>query len=159
MQKFGEGDNGKTSLIGDKKVNKNSEIIELLGSIDELSALMQIILTKKISKLTKEILRRVINELAKIASAVASEQDYNCQEMIEKMEKEIVGIDKKLKPINTFITFDNSEIASLINLSRTVCRRVERVCFNLKNTPKEIGAYLNRLSKLLFSLARFEASK
>lgn len=156
MLKKSLGDSGKTSLFNGKIIKKNSLIINLLGSIDELSALIQVVLTKSPKKEVASILIRFLSELSKIASAIANEQDFHCQKIIEKMEREIAKIDKKIKPINKFIFFDKSQKASFINLARTVCRRAERNCFKLKNPPKEIGAYLNRLSKLLFFLAILE---
>lgn len=130
------GDKGKTSLASGKRVFKNDPRIEAYGNLDELNSLIGIVRALKISKKTDGILEKIQRDI------------FSPEKDTVFLEKSIDEISASLPPLRNFILPTGSLAGSFLHLARAVCRRAER-----KLIP---SPYLNRLSDLLFVLARFE---
>lgn len=138
------GDGGETDC-GGKRVGKDDLLVEILGEVDELQAVLELIGGDK----------RVIKDLGMIMGDMGSSKKClisNFEFLIKTMEEEIEKSDKKLAK---FIIFKTKKAREL-NWARTVCRRVERRVVTLSKTKKideEVLRYFNRLSDYLFVLA------
>jgi len=161
------GDRGSTSVIGGIKLPKDHPLIEALGTVDELNSLLGYIrsLTDEdyIINLLKEVqvdLHRISAELACTYSPIIGRkcEDINNND-VARLELYIDEIEGSIPPLDKFLVVGGSELASLLHFARAVCRRAERrVVTFFKSQGIEghgdVIAYLNRLSDLLFVLAR-----
>jgi len=156
---IGRGDSGKTNLLG-CNLDKTSPLIGLIGKIDELNSFIGFV--RSINKETDidNILREVQNDLFIIGSELAGSRKKEITEThVKKLEEYIVRFEKEISPISHFLFPTGAEVASAIHICRAVCREVEREALIVAkeyDVPKEIISYLNRLSDLLFVLARVE---
>ena len=160
----GKGDTGKTNIISGQDVSKCSTVIEAIGSIDELNAVigLNISICKHLE--IKNILETVQYNLFVIGSEIASHKlkenngmKISCED-IQTAENHIDTIDSKLPELKEFVLPGGSFSASNLNIARTVCRRVERAMVHFLSENKietYMPVYLNRLSDLLFVLARY----
>lgn len=160
------GDSGKTGLFGGERVDKNNERLEAYGTIDELNSLFGVILAESLNEKTNGILNKIQQTLFVIGSELATPSSVKStiipelkEEEIKYLEACIDELDGNLKPLKSFILPGGSKSASLLHYARTVCRRAERN-ISAVNVNNEINntilAYMNRLSDLLFVLARYE---
>tara|TARA_Y100000768_G_scaffold88688_1_gene63680 strand:- start:1876 stop:2412 length:537 start_codon:yes stop_codon:yes gene_type:complete len=156
------GDNGKTSLLSGKRVNKHSKRIVAYGSIDELNSIMGVIRDFSPKKYKNEIFI-IQNKLMNIASQLSNDKNYKNIPNISKKDTEFLenAIDRmtsKLDPLKNFIIPGGNKLVSFTHLARCVCRRAEVKITRLKEKDglnKEILLFINRLSDYLFTLARF----
>ena len=156
------GDKGKTSLVGGSRVSKSNDIIDAIGNVDELNALLGLVVCD-LKKPFISTLKDIQNDLFDIGADLATpinkkgtalriNKDY-----IVYIEKEIDKINNNLPPLNSFVLPGGSKISSIIHLARTVNRRCERSVVKSNEKQKvniEVLKYLNRLSDYLFVLAR-----
>ncbi len=155
------GDNGKTSLFGGEVVEKSNLRVCAYGEIDELNAAIGVAITQINQKETKESLENIQSDLFTIGAQLASKKESNKKinpKRISEMEKEIDRMDMELEPLKNFILPGGHKSAALIHLARTICRRCERSVAKLSNGEEidpNIMTYLNRLSDLLFTIARY----
>jgi len=159
-----KGDKGKTTLFSGKKVWKSDLRIEILGTIDELNSVIGVVLSIKYQILSiKQELLKIQNDLFKIGSGIPNPKylilntEYYSGR-IKNFENMIDSLETKTPKINSFILPGGGEMGAMLHLARTVCRRLERRVVELNNKRKidnEIIIYLNRLSDLLFTMARF----
>ena len=162
------GDDGNTGLVGGSRAPKDSPVIETGGDIDELSALIGIARSLSLPDAADVILQSVQERLLEIGVTVATPDGVTARfpkisdEDILKLEKEIDALQIQLPPLDRFILPGGSAAGAQLHLARAVARRVERRCFALSRTrvvaPELIG-WINRLSDLLFVLARFVNQK
>jgi cob(I)alamin adenosyltransferase len=153
------GDKGETGIIG-KRLLKNSTLIDLIGSIDELNA--SIGLAQSFSK-EKTELEDIQSTLFAIGAILANGKvKIGIVGKVKSLESEIDKMDLELKPLKNFILPGGTIVASHLHLSRTICRRAERILVNYINSENETSdklydvlKYINRLSDYLFTLARF----
>lgn len=161
------GDNGKTALFGGERVWKSNKRINAYGTIDELNAVIGLTITEvKDDELACE-LKSIQNDLFTLGSDLATPLSKEIKNFsvpridytfIEKAEKTIDIYDSKLQELKSFILPGGSKSAGLLHYARTVCRRAEREVVELshsENIGNFIEPYLNRLSDLLFVLARY----
>ena len=158
------GDRGETSLSGAVRAPKDSPRLEVCGDMDELDALLGLARCEPMSKdvvaLLERIQRRMVAIRAEvIASATPSHIDAVGPPDIEELERAIDLHDGKLEPLTKFIVPGGSRAAAVLHVARTVCRRAERRLVSLARAePSAVSpsllAYANRLSDLLFVLAR-----
>lgn len=162
------GDRGETSLIGGKRVPKFDERIEAYGTLDELNAYIAHIHDNMGKSEEKQTLLLVQSELFVAESILATESDANVERylpefdpsIISLLENEIDRMTARLPELTSFILPSGHPLVSLCHITRTVCRRAERVCLKLSvNQPvnEDIIRFLNRLSDYLFVLARYVA--
>lgn len=150
------GDKGKSRWLG-KEVAKDDILLETIGEIDELMAVLGVI-KLKVHKVYKVKIEKIIQDLYLIMGLLSGYEGkkINLEERIMNLEKEIEKLEKELKPINEFIVFRKKE-AVYLNWARTVVRRVERRVVSLSKKQKIDGSILiffNRLSDYLFILSR-----
>lgn len=153
------GDQGETGLGDGSRVKKFDPRIESLGNIDELNSIIGILLTEKLPEDKKIILNKIQHDLFDIGGELSIPNHININEKkISFLENTLDEMNKDLPPLKEFILPGGSKAASYCHLARTVCRRVERNLFKLTKTDKVNDAslkYINRLSDVLFVLARF----
>ncbi len=159
------GDQGETSLFGGKRVLKTDDRIEAYGTVDELNSVLGLALSFNQSEKTQKILHHLQDELfvlgADLATPIGKKEkiDRIGDSHIQSIEDIIDDLDSELEPMRFFIHPGGTSSSSSIHIARTVCRRAERACINCIQTieisPDTIR-YLNRLSDLLFVLARYE---
>jgi len=156
------GDDGTTGLQGGKRVSKSNLRIIAYGAVDEINATIGIILSDKIDNDITIILTKIQNSLFVVGSDLSnpdrsSKKNRVTIEMVENLEKNIDLLEKELPPITNFILPGGHRIASLLHLARTITRRAETNVISLDEKEKvndECKKYLNRLSDLLFVIAR-----
>ena len=160
------GDKGKTSLGTGKRVKKTDTIIIAIGSVEELNAHIGVAISTPKVKFTK-ILKNIQNDLFDIGADLAFPNILNnrkrvlriTKKHVSQIEKYIDSINIELPPLTSFILPGGSLISSRLHLARTVCRRCEINILQInKNMPVnlELKKYINRLSDLLFVIARAE---
>jgi cob(I)alamin adenosyltransferase len=144
------GDKGETSLGDGSRISKLDPRVAALGDVDELNSLLGV----------AGGLDRVQNELfdlgADLAVPYAGNEDRLriTQDAIERLEQEIDAANEALPELKSFVLPGGSERAAQLFLARAVCRRAERVVLSVADTSPLAAVYLNRLSDLLFVLAR-----
>jgi cob(I)alamin adenosyltransferase len=160
----------ETNLFGGEIVRKDNPRIEACGNIDELSSFLGLAYAKTNDKQIKDILLILQKDMYMIGSDLASageSREKNTAKVvtqdrldwINKINAEVFG---SLPPLHKFILQDGSELGSLLQVCRTVCRRAERRIIGLsaKDCVSPIVMdYMNKLSKLLFNLARLANKK
>ena len=168
-----KGDNGTTKTFGcDQRISKSSAIAEVLGSLDEINSFLGLCKVK--AEKEKLILAdgtnfsKMIHEVQKnlfiIQAEVAGSKMSITPDKIKEIEIIVDKIEKELPPIKTFFISGGSEIATFFDIARTIARRAERRVIGVSDEGKiQISdftkAYLNRLSSLLYALARFSNYK
>ena len=156
------GDEGKTSLFDNSRVWKSDERIMSYGAVDELNSSIGIALSLELDNEIKEILIKIQNDLFMVGSDLANPNMANkkirtTEEMIIFLEQKIDLLEPQLKPLTSFILPGGTLLASILHLSRTISRRAETHVVALSKSEdinKEAVIYLNRLSDLMFILAR-----
>ena len=162
------GDKGKTSLFGGKRVWKDDLRIQSYGTVDELNSILGVAISEIKNRELKKFLNSIQHELFNLGSDLASPEykrskNFSIPRINEFNTKRLEGlidkVDNKLLPLKNFILPGGLKGAALLHHARTVCRRAEREVISLSKVDminSEIKIYLNRLSDLLFVLARFE---
>jgi len=152
------GDDGKTSLVGGKRVYKDDIEIEVYGTLDELLAYLGYAYSKIQNDKVKKDIFKIMNDIHNLIPEISQYKGRISQKTIEWLEYKIDEYGKILKPINTFLIEISSESAAIVNIARVVCRRAERRLVALsreKSLSKEVISYINRLSDFLFILYRY----
>ena len=148
------GDKGYSRVYGGRRLRKDDLLFEALGSLDELSSLLGVLIAKNTDNELKEILTLIQKDLYKIMAFIAGKksQKLRLEEMINFFEQEIKRVSKEGGVTNRFILPQGTELVAFLHFARAVARRAERrlvaVCGN-----EEILKYLNRLSDFLFAKA------
>lgn len=159
------GDTGSTGLYGGGRVSKDHNRICAYGSLDELNAFLGVLIGSSIDEDSRELLKSVQNELFSIGAELATvePQKYNVAWSADGptrlLEQKIDEWEMALPTLKTFILPGGSMSAAHCHVARTVCRRCEREVVRLSKLESDIQVghlivYLNRLSDLLFVLAR-----
>lgn len=152
------GDDGTTGLGDGSRVPKDDVRVEAYGTLDELNSVMGVLLAEDLPPDIAVTLQPIQHELFDLGSefclpgytAITAEQ-------VQRLENTLDKFNESLPPLKEFILPGGSRPAALCHLARTVCRRAERRAWTLhKQHPQnpESIKYLNRLSDLLFVLAR-----
>ena len=164
------GDNGTTSLADSTRISKNHKLIHVLGEIDELNSSLGLLIyelkTSKFSKLNKitKSLTLIQHELFNLGGEISMPNAILITgKEVSRITKEINDLNQDLPPLKEFILPGGSKLASLAHISRTIARRAERNLVGLIeanylktiNIEKNGLPYLNRLSDLLFVIARY----
>lgn len=154
------GDKGKTRLYAGKIVSKANLRIETYGSVDELNSSLGAVLPETKDKFLREELLKIQNDLLEMGAGLSnpSSKMQKLSDRAREFEKIIDRLTAKLPPLENFILPGGGKSGSLLHLSRTIARRVERRIVELSEREKvqpEIIIYMNRLSDLLFMFARY----
>ena len=156
------GDEGKTSLFDNSRVWKSDERIMSYGAVDELNSSIGVALSLELDHEIKDILIKIQNDLFIVGSDLANPDMSDKKirttiEMITFLEQKIDLLEPQLEPLTSFILPGGTLLASIIHLSRTISRRAETHVVALSQNEeinKDAAIYLNRLSDLMFVLAR-----
>lgn len=159
------GDKGKTSLYGGKTVSKDDVRVEAYGSIDELNSFLGVIISELTDKDIASKLIQIQKDLFEIGTSLASlskNKDSNLSKYLKArthdFENEIDKLSQKLPELENFILPGGSKTGSKIHFSRTLVRKIERRIVSLskkENVNPDALVFINRLSDLLFTYARF----
>lgn len=159
------GDKGDTSLFGGQRVPKDALRIEAYGTVDELNSLLGIVRAENKDSRIDKVLAQVQNHLFNLGSDLATPRSLQTKRVrrvepkdAHALEKVIDSLEEHLKPLKRFILPGGSPVAARLHFARTVCRRAERAVVRLSRNEgigEGITVYLNRLSDLLFVLARY----
>jgi cob(I)alamin adenosyltransferase len=160
------GDAGTTGLFGGPRVAKDDPRICAYGSIDELNAVIGMARASVLGETLDPLLGSVQHQLFSIGAELATpnpeehQLKWNAGTHVADMERAIDHLEKSLKPLRNFILPGGSTQAAHLHFARTVCRRTEReiVSFSRDRNVSDashIVVFLNRLSDLLFVMARF----
>ena len=163
------GDDGKTDLFGGQRVAKHHLRVEAYGTVDELISCMglatSICKDARLGEVLYQLQVRLFELGADLATprkesdeltSVGDLQRINEQHS-EELEKLIDEMCEDVEPLKNFILPGGCELAARLHLGRTVCRRAERICTTLadhENIGSAVIVYLNRMSDLLFAMAR-----
>ena len=159
------GDRGDTALFGGDIASKADLRIEAYGTVDELNSFLGFVLTQEISKESREVLVAVQHDLFVIGADLATPDPEKARiavcsdSSVGKMEIAIDRMEQNLPPLKQFILPGGGTTGASLHLARTVCRRAERrvVALAKESIIHAINiTYLNRLSDLLFVMARYE---
>jgi cob(I)alamin adenosyltransferase len=159
------GDTGQTGLFGGPRVAKDDLRIEAYGSVDELNAVIGLARCEKLPKDIDSQLAQIQNELFDLGAELATPNPATHHmtglgsKQIEAIEQAIDRHEAALPQLREFILPGGCRAAAALHLARTVCRRAERRLVTLVRSSSapvspELTIYLNRLSDLLFVLAR-----
>ena len=156
------GDTGETSLGDGSRVSKLDGRIEAFGTVDELNAALGVVLAGDVPDELRGVLARVQNELfdvgADLSVPAAVEGRLRVdQSLVDRLEHDCDRFNADLPELRSFVLPGGTEAAARLHVGRTICRRAER---DVLRAAKEhelgplVAVYLNRLSDLLFVLAR-----
>jgi len=152
------GDDGSTGLGDGSRTPKNHARIEVLGNVDELNSALGAVLTEPMAENIAARLRIVQNDLFDLGGELSIPTHRMLGEShLVKLDEGIAQFNAALPPLKEFILPGGCRAAALCHIARTVCRRAERSVVTLAQgddvSPLAVR-YLNRLSDLLFVLAR-----
>jgi cob(I)alamin adenosyltransferase len=159
------GDEGVTGLLGSRRVPKDDIRIEAYGTVDELNAVLGLARAQGLDPAADGLAAQLQDELFAVGSALA-DPDPNGkfhhairEEHAARLEGLIDALEAELPPLTSFILPGGTLPAAQLHLARTVCRRAERLVVKLARQPGSVVpsaliVYLNRLSDLLFVMAR-----
>jgi cob(I)alamin adenosyltransferase len=160
------GDGGDTSLFGGTRVQKSDPRVAAYGDVDELNACLGVVSAQPgLNADVGELLTHIQKDLFAIGARLADPAERIAERVtkvavgtadVERLEGWIDRFEAELPPLRRFILPGGGQPGSLLHLSRTVCRRAERAIVGLGpgGVDAHIVAYVNRLSDLLFVLAR-----
>ena len=158
------GDTGETSLGDGSRVSKLDGRIEAFGAVDELNAALGLVLAGDLPDELRGVIARVQNELFDVGAdlSVPAGVDGRLrveQSMVDRLEQDCDRFNAELPELRSFVLPGGTEAAARLHVARTLCRRAERDV--LRAAAKHdlgplVTVYLNRLSDLLFVLARAE---
>ena len=158
----GKGDGGTTTAFGcnQQRISKSSELPEALGALDELNAYLGFVKMRATESPRIATSIREMQENLFIVQAETAGADKKLKEgTAEEVGKIVMDIEKEIPPVRGFSISGGTELSSLLDVARTLARRTERRLvaikeMNLRDLSDETMAYMNRLSSLLFALAR-----
>ena len=161
------GDTGETALFGGGRVPKDHARVAAYGDVDELNSVIGLIRATEPAALFDPLLELIQRDLFSIGGHLATPDPERVRKALEKatlspervseFERAMDEADQELEPLKAFVLPAGSPKAAALHLGRTVCRRAERSVVHLahdNDVPELFVVYLNRLSDLLFTLAR-----
>lgn len=161
------GDGGETGLFGGARVEKDDARVEAYGTVDELNSCLGVARALGVLERTDASLLQIQGDLftvgAELACAPGKEEKLRLRLVdradVERLERWIDESEGPLEPLRQFVLPGGSASAAELHRARTVCRRAERRALTagrISPVRPEVVIYLNRLSDLLFVLARYE---
>jgi cob(I)alamin adenosyltransferase len=151
------GDDGTTSFFGGERAPKDHLRIECLGTLDELNAFLGAVRCAAVKPQTGEILKTIQEDIFTLSGVIAGGTAPAPNPA--RLEGWAAELETALPPLRNFVLPGANPAASQLHIARTVCRRAERRLVSLdraENVPTVLLRYINRLSDLLFLLARTE---
>ncbi len=163
-----QGDKGKTSVFGGRRLSKSNQLIEVVGNLDELSSFIGLVINKIKDKKGENILIEIQRDIYKISAKLSGANNpiIWVKDRVKQFEQDIDNITVKLPKLNRFLIAPNTEISAWFHILRAVTRRAERSVVRLSKEGKDkrreylyVVKYLNRLSDYFFTLARLYSKK
>ena len=152
------GDAGTTGLADGSRVPKDAPRIEAIGAVDELNSVLGMLLAEALPDAARACLDNVQNDLFDLGGELSVPgHTIMSKAHVERIERELDRFNAGLSALRDFVLPAGTRAAALAHVARTVCRRAERRVVTLSRKHKvapPLSAYLNRLSDLLFVLAR-----
>jgi cob(I)alamin adenosyltransferase len=152
------GDDGTTGLADGSRVAKDSPVIEAMGAVDELNSAIGVLLAEALADELRACLGDVQNDLLDLGGELSRPGHSILSEAhVTRLERELDRLNAGLPPLKDFVLPAGSRAAALAHVARAVCRRAERRLVALSRAEQVAPTalqYLNRLSDLLFVLAR-----
>ena len=155
------GDGGKTSLVGGTRVSKASPRVEAYGEVDELNSVLGLARARLQDQEIDDVLGLIQNDLFTVGGDLASPSEIEVPRIQESFIKTLEEFSDRflgeLEPLKEFILPGGCEAGASLHVARAISRRAERRVVALSETEEinaEVIVYLNRLSDLLFILAR-----
>jgi cob(I)alamin adenosyltransferase len=161
------GDQGETGLFGGGRVKKSDPRVAAYGDVDELNSAIGVARASPPEALFDDILTAIQRDLFSLGGHLATPDPDKVRKALEKaeldegriaaFERAIDEADAELPPLKAFVLPAGTQKAAALHLARTICRRAERSVVALAAgapVPQLFLVYLNRLSDLLFTLAR-----
>jgi cob(I)alamin adenosyltransferase len=157
------GDKGVTGLGDGSRVDKDSLRVEAYGTVDELNSAVGVVLTADLPDEIRDCLTRIQHELFDLGGELCMPGTTLIPDRyVEGLENDLDGFNEDLPPLKDFILPGGSESAARCHLARTIARRADRRVISLAHNEAVNEAsvrYLNRLSDLLFVIARVLARR
>jgi cob(I)alamin adenosyltransferase len=159
------GDTGETSLFDNTRVPKSDPRVDAYGEVDELNACLGVVRSAGVETDIAAALERIQKDLFAVGARLADPSTRIADRVtkaavtgadVERLEGLIDRLDAELPPLRRFILPGGSPAGAALHLARTVCRRAERraVALGAGHDEPVVVVYLNRLSDLLFVMAR-----
>lgn len=160
------GDDGTTGLFYGGRVRKDSELPTAYGAVDEAQAVLGIARAVagpgELSELLIGLMRDMYVLMAELATLPANRHKLTggasavTAEMVDALEVQIDALDERFEPPTEFVVPGGNQVAAWLDLGRTVVRRAERHALGAAQAPSHVVPYLNRLSDLLWTMARWQ---
>ncbi len=154
------GDNRETSLYNGSRVKKDNVVINACGDIDEVNSILGLVVSFEPKEEVVVILRDIQKTLFILGGDISAGDTNNIKKIlledILKLESWIDEINNELPELKEFIMPGGTKASAFLHQARVVTRRAEREIVKIENVSDEILKFMNRLSDLLFVLARFE---
>jgi cob(I)alamin adenosyltransferase len=158
------GDEGETSLFDGTRVRKDDARVDAYGDVDELNAWIGVARSSLRETDLDEALTRIQRDLFAVGAELADPAEKIAARVtkanitdadVERLEQLIDRLEKELEPLRRFILAGGAPTGAALHVARAVCRRAERRIIALQPRPgARVLRYINRLSDLLFVLAR-----
>lgn len=161
------GDDGTTGLFYGGRVAKDSELPAAYGTVDEAQAVLGLARAHagaEVEQLLVPIMQDLWVLMAELATLPANRSKLEpgttmvTAEMVERLERHIDALDTRFEPPTEFVVPGGNVVAAWLDLGRTVVRRAERLSLAAGPAPSFVVPYLNRLSDLLWTIARWQES-
>lgn len=152
------GDGGTTGLADGSRVSKDAPRIEAMGAVDELNSMLGVLLAETLPDTVRACLDDAQHDLFDLGGELSVPgHAIMSKTHVERLERELDRLNAGLPPLKDFVLPAGTRAAALAQVARAICRRAERRVVTLSRKQKiapALPAYLNRLSDLLFVLAR-----
>lgn len=158
----GKGDGGTTKVFGcdQQRISKSSELPEALGALDELNAFVGFVKMRAVeSPRIRDALLATQEQLFIVQAEIAGADKRLREGSVAEVERMVNEIEQEIPPLKGFSIAGGTELSALLDVARTLARRAERRIIaviegGLREVAPDTKAYMNRLSSLLFALAR-----
>lgn len=162
-----EGDDGTTGLFYGGRVPKDSELPRAYGTVDEAQAVLGLAraaagVDSEVSQILIPIMKDLWVLMAELATLPENRGKLEAGstavsgDMVDRLERIIDSLDERFEPPNEFVVPGGNTVAAWLDLGRTVVRRAERHSLAAAPSPSHVVPYLNRLSDLLWTMARWQ---
>ncbi len=149
------GDDGTTGIAGGARLSKADPRIEALGAVDELNCHLGTLFARVRDREARRWVDEAQQDLFDLGAVLARGKiAWNGEEKLARLDRGVREMNATLAPLEEFLLPGGGEAAALCHVARAVCRRAERRAVVLDDLPATARIYLNRLSDLLFVLAR-----